>query len=514
MLATLQPGSSNERKKDPISQKRMGSYYLLGLEKMSKKSDDIGGERIKTLRTGKLGLIEENSFLNTVLEKVGEGLCVCHEIKEFPFVQFTVWNARMTEITGYTIEEINRLGWYQSVYPDPEIQARAIDRMGKMRQGLDIKEEEWEITRKDGKKRMLLITTSLLVSSDGRIHALALMRDNTERVRIGEDLKRTRQEWEDIFQSIGHLAMILDLNHGISKANRATLTATGAKEETELIGKKCYEIFHRTQEPPVGCPMEKMLGSKNFEALEMEMEALDRTFMVSCTPVLDPKGILQKVIHMAVDITDRKRTEDTLRQSQNKILSIFQAAPVGIGMVINRIIKEANDRLCEMTGYTQEELLDMDARMLYPTEDDFLFVGREKYSQIAEKGIGTVETRWRRKSGEVLDVLLSSSPLDPEELSKGVTFTALNISDRKIADESLRLSEEKLSKAFRASPDWMTISTLSEGRYIEVNDAFVELTGFSREEALGHTTVELGIWVDPNERNRAMEIIRKEGFLK
>ena len=73
----------------------------------------------------------------------------------------------MTEITGYTMEEINRLGWYQTVYPDPELQAKAIERMKKMRQSENLRAEEWEITRADGNKRVLNISTSVVESDDG-----------------------------------------------------------------------------------------------------------------------------------------------------------------------------------------------------------------------------------------------------------------------------------------------------------------------------------------------------------
>ena len=57
-------------------------------------------------------------------------------------MRFTVWNRRMTEITGYTLDEINASGWYQSLYPDPEVQARASERMNRMRSGDDLDQEE------------------------------------------------------------------------------------------------------------------------------------------------------------------------------------------------------------------------------------------------------------------------------------------------------------------------------------------------------------------------------------
>ena len=118
---------------------------------------------------------------------------------------------------------------------------------------------------------------------------------------------------------------------------------------------------------------------------------------------------------IARDITGRKQAEETLRGSEATINSIFRAAPIGIGMVADRVIKQANERLCKMTGYSHEELLGKSARMLYPSDEEYEYVGREKYTQISKRGTGTVETRWQRKDGKVIDILLSSTPVDPND---------------------------------------------------------------------------------------------------
>jgi PAS domain S-box-containing protein len=105
---------------------------------------------------------------------------------------------------------------------------------------------------------------------------------------------------------------------------------------------------------------------------------------------------------------------------------------------VNRVLLQVNERICEMTGYTREELVGRSARMLYPTQEEFEYVGREKYAQIDRAGIGSVETRWQRKDGQIIDILLSSVPLDPSDLAAGVTFTALDITERKRAAEEHR----------------------------------------------------------------------------
>jgi PAS domain S-box-containing protein len=131
-------------------------------------------------------------------------------------------------------------------------------------------------------------------------------------------------------------------------------------------------------------------------------------------------------------------------EKNNIIQSIFRAAPVGIGMVINRVIVEVNNKLCEMTGYSMDEIIGKSSRILYPSDEDFNYVGIEKYNQIKEKGNGHVETRWMKKNGEIIDIFLSSSAIDINDISKGVTFTALDISELKTFEQTIRMRDIEL----------------------------------------------------------------------
>lgn len=93
-------------------------------------------------------------------------------------------------------------------------------------------------------------------------------------------------------------------------------------------------------------------------------------------------------------------------------------------------------------------------------------------------------------------------------------FLEKDILDLSRAEEALRHTEEKLSKAFRASPDWMSITTLEEGRYIDVNDAFLKKTGYTHEEIIGRTSTELGLWVNPEDRKNATTILQEKEAIR
>lgn len=149
---------------------------------------------------------------------------------------------------------------------------------------------------------------------------------------------------------------------------------------------------------------------------------------------------------LEAETAKRVEAEQAILQSASRLRSILWAAPVGIGVVRDRVILEVNERLCEMTGYLPDELIGQNARILYPTDEDFEYVGREKYKQIQQNGTGTVQTVWKRKNGEIFEVLLSSTPIDPTDFSVGITFTALDLSSIKHEviekqQEQIRLNE-------------------------------------------------------------------------
>jgi PAS domain S-box-containing protein len=160
-----------------------------------------------------------------------------------------------------------------------------------------------------------------------------------------------------------------------------------------------------------------------------------------------PKGVSV----LFEDISDRKRDEEQIRQSEARVRSIIRVAPIGIGVIRDRVFLEVNARFCQITGYTAAELLGQSARMLYLSDEEFDRVGVVKYAMIRDQGTGSVETEWRRKNGTIIDILLSSTPLNPDDFSGGITFTALDITKRKRAEESLRESEAKLQLALSGS---------------------------------------------------------------
>jgi PAS domain S-box-containing protein/putative nucleotidyltransferase with HDIG domain len=128
----------------------------------------------------------------------------------------------------------------------------------------------------------------------------------------------------------------------------------------------------------------------------------------------------------------------TVQEREAKLQSIFRAAPVGIGVVVDHVMQEVNHTLCQMTGYTRDELIEKSVRMLYESQEEHDAVDMETYPQADEQGARMVETHWICKDGAIRDVLLSSVPLDPKDFDRGQTFSALDITERKSFEQNLQ----------------------------------------------------------------------------
>ncbi|HDR52809.1 MAG TPA: PAS domain S-box protein [Mariniphaga anaerophila] len=196
------------------------------------------------------------------------------------------------------------------------------------------------------------------------------------------------------------------------------------------------------------------------------LEALDKVLVISEEKVKVALDFLlsmtQLISEMALQKLEQINLNKALKESEEKMRSIYRVAPAGIGVVINRVLKEVNPRICEMTGYTREELIDENSLMLYPSQEEYEFVGKEKYDQIKAKETGKVETRWQKKDGAIINILLASAPININDYSKGVTFTALDITERKQVEEALRQSEKHNAFLAQSAFELVELTSIQE----------------------------------------------------
>lgn len=157
--------------------------------------------------------------------------------------------------------------------------------------------------------------------------------------------------------------------------------------------------------------------------------------------------------------------------------TLLRAAPVGVGVVSGRVFSHASPRLCEMVGYTREELLGQSTRLLYPTAEEFERTGRIYYRELSAHGLSSIETRWQRKDGVLIDVLISSSPTHPTELETAVIITVLDVSEARRSQEELVWRNRQL-RAFQRISEVMLADEAEQSVFDTIAREAAEMSGF------------------------------------
>jgi len=129
-------------------------------------------------------------------------------------------------------------------------------------------------------------------------------------------------------------------------------------------------------------------------------------------------------------------------------------------------------------------------------------------------GPSELEVRAVRPDGSVIWVLINAQVYRRGGQPVRMLGATLDVTERKRVELALRESEERFAKAFNSSPLSLTISSLVTGKLVEVNETFVAITGYSREEAIGRTTAELGVWARPGDREEELSAVASSGRLR
>jgi len=192
--------------------------------------------------------------------------------------------------------------------------------------------------------------------------------------------------------------------------------------------------------------------------------------------------------------------------------NIFLNSPIGIFIVQDGKFVFANPEFCRISGYSESEILRMKSLEIVKREDK-KSVRENAIRMLKGQLSGPYEHRILTKQNEARWIIETVIPINYEG-RKAVLGYFMDNTKCVHAREALNISEDKFQKAFRSSPDWFVISTLASGLYIDVNEAFLWATGYTKEEILGKSAIDVGIWVDPQKRAGMVKILREKGVVR
>ncbi|MDM8535769.1 MASE3 domain-containing protein [Desulfobacterales bacterium HSG17] len=313
-------------------------------------------------------------------------------------------------------------------------------------------------------------------------------------------LRQTQKEWKTIFQAIGHPTFILDKNYNILEINKAASELVGLFDN-KLKTFKCYEVFHNSTQVIQGCPMEIMINSGHFnKSIEKEISALNRTFLVSCTPVLDEHGDILKIIHIARDITERKKAEAAIYENEKHLLKAQEIAQIGSWKLDIQTGKVwGSDELFEVFGLNSDEsAFDVFLEVVHP--DDREFVAHTMQTAKEVKGSYSIEHRLLCHDGREKIIHAIGEVLPGNNNRFEIMIGSVqDITERKISENKLRRTNELLENLYETT-HFSIVYLDRDFNFIRVNKAYADACAHPPEFFTGKNHFDLY----PHDENKAI----------
>ena len=261
-----------------------------------------------------------------------------------------------------------------------------------------------------------------------------LRRQIEERKRAEHTLQEREENYRHLFQTITDAILLFDAEtRKFIDVNDAALRLYGySREEFLKLTHQDITTEPENSEITIRQTLEGTLARIPVRYHKKKNGSIFPVEISTSTFRLGDRNVLCGVIR---DITDRKRAEEKLLERKQILNATLTASPVGISLVRNRIIHRANRAMERIWGYEEGSLVGKSTKVLYPDIEEYNRVGHEFYSEIKEKGVGNLETRWVTKDGRKIHCFLQGSLLDPSDLSKGFIVAAMDITELKRAED-------------------------------------------------------------------------------
>ncbi len=366
---------------------------------------------------------------------------------------------------------------------------------------------EVDTRTKDGRVFSGLISVTP-IEIEGRECALAMVRNIT-------DEKRLREMFVGVLESAPDAMIVTDPEGKIVLANARVKNLFGYAE-AELIGRSVEILMperfrgnhSRYLSGYVQAPRVRPMGA-GVEIFGLRKDGSEFPAEISLSPVRTAQGLL--IASSIRDITARKQVEMATRQ----LAAIVESSEDAIASAtLDGTITSWNPGAENLFGYSAAEIVGRSSR---------LFVGPDAWPGFQrmletigrQGGIHRYEARRRKKDGAPVDISVTLSPIyDDAGVVVGASAIGRDITARKRTELEQQQSEEKFRKIFDASTDVISINSLADGRYIDVNGEFETFTGYAREETIGRTPRELKLWPNDDDLKTLMRELRTGGFVR
>ncbi|MCX8116574.1 MAG: PAS domain S-box protein [Desulfobacterota bacterium] len=335
------------------------------------------------------------------------------------------------------------------------------------------------VSTKDEEKEAYQVYSERLVRKLEQ-KARELEEEVRKRKEAEERAKASADHWRATFDAILDPTALFGIDGTVRECNRAFSDFLGRGSD-ELIGERCYRLIHKTEDYMKGCPLLLSLRSGLQETLEMSVD--HKTFLVVVDPVKDPDGKITGFVHVMRDVTELKKKEEALRESEERYRNLVEGSFDGIFIQKGPKIIYVNQRLCEMLGYDRSEMIGMDHWLVYHPDDQGLTRARAEARMRGEAVPERYEVKLQRKDGSFFHGEISARRIVIGE-EPGVQVWVKDITERKRSDERIRSSEERYRTLVESIADGILLLDPAR-RVISCNRAFSHLFGYELGEMEG-----------------------------
>jgi PAS domain S-box-containing protein len=368
--------------------------------------------------------------------------------------------------------------------------------------------------RKDGSIIWTLTNARIVHDSEGKSQYIeGFITDITSRKEAELALKQSEKQFKTIFQANPIASCIATLNEGrYIAANDAYWELTGFKP-SEFLGRTSIDLgfLNKQQRNQFITRLKKVASIHNEDGkLLTKSGDIRNTLEFFDLISFDDQDC---VLGMFYDITDQVNAQQALRDNEEKYRQLFEAESDAILLIENDSgkILEVNEAASVMYGYKKEELLrkknsDLSAE---PAETQNV----TKHTPINKERVISIPLRFhRKKDGTVFPVEITGRFF--EWRGRPVHIAAVrDISGRKKVEAALKTSEERFRLVFQTSPDSISINRLKDGLYVDINEGFTTITGYTRDDVIGKTVQEIDLWVNLDVREKLVTELIKNGFV-
>jgi len=426
-------------------------------------------------------------------------------------------NPMLTRMFGYSAAELSAKPFIAFIHPDDR--EMVIDRHRRRLKGESLPSTYiFRINRKDGSIRWTELST-VIIDWEGKPATLNFLSDITDHRQAEEKVRQVAEEWQTTFDSISDMVSIQDRDYKLIRINKAYSDAVGMKME-DIIGRHCHEVVHNAASHILNCPHHRTIETKKAMTQEVFEPRLGAYLEVSTSPIFDKAGEVIGSVHIAKNISERKRAENLIRvrlslvefaaaHSLEELLQktldevgVLTESPIGFYHFVDKDQKTLSlqawstrtvNEFCKAEGQGMHYGIDKAGVWVDCVRQRQPVIHNDYYSLPHRKGFPEGHAPVVRelvvpimRGGSIVAILgIGNKPTNYNDIDVEVVSyladVAWEIAERKRAEGALRESEEKFKDLSEQLPQTIFEIDL-EGRFIYANRYGLEFHGYTWDE--------------------------------